>query len=152
MATTPPLPTIYWSGALTGVPDVEVKKAFYESLAAVAAQLGFSNYLPHQNSDPTNDPDITPEAVYQMDNQRIEEAGLVVAYLGQPSLGVGMELVLTAIVHQIPLILVYEKSAKVSRMARGVPGVRTHIVFEDEADATAQLHNALSEFAGDFAA
>lgn len=111
---------VYISGA---------NKELYEILGVEFEKCGFSAYIPHQHTDPVKNSKITPEKVYQTDYRKIIESSLLVAYVGEPSLEVGQEIQI-ADFHKIPILLVFEKEAKVSRMTLGTPGVRQTFQFE----------------------
>ncbi|MEE1531067.1 MAG: XRE family transcriptional regulator [Clostridia bacterium] len=116
---------VYISGPLTN----SSKKELYELLGEEFEKCGFSAYIPHQYTDPVKNSKVTPEKVYQTDYRKIIESSLLVAYVGEPSLEVGQEIQIAAF-HQIPILLVFEKGAKVSRMTLGTPGVRQTFQFE----------------------
>ena len=116
---------IYISGPLTN----SSKKELYELLGEEFEKCGFSAYIPHQHTDPKKNADIKPKEVYQTDYRKIIESSLIVAYVGEPSLGVGQEIQIAAF-HQIPILLVFEKGAKVSRMTLGNPMVKQTFQFE----------------------
>ena len=116
---------VYISGPLTN----SSKKELYELLGAEFEKCGFSAYIPHQHTDSKKNADIKPKEVYQTDYRRIIESSLLVAYVGEPSLGVGQEIQIAAF-HQIPILLVFEKEAKVSRMTLGNPMVKQTFKFE----------------------
>lgn len=116
---------VYISGPLTN----SSKKELYELLGEEFEKCGFSAYIPHQHTDPVKNSKITPEKVYQTDYRKIIESSLLVAYVGEPSLGVGQEIQIASF-HQIPILLVFEKGAKVSRMTLGTPGVKQKFQFD----------------------
>lgn len=116
---------VYISGALTNGGNKEL----YELLGEEFEKCGFTAYIPHQHTDPKKNADIKPEKVYQTDYRKIIESSLLVAYVGEPSLGVGQEIQIAAF-HQIPILLVFEKGARVSRMTLGTPGVKQKFQFD----------------------
>lgn len=120
---------VYISGPLTN----SSKKELYELLGEEFEKYGFSAYIPHQHTDPKKNADIKPKEVYQTDYRRIIESSLLVAYVGEPSLGVGQEIQIASF-HAIPILLVYEKEARVSRMTLGNPGVKQKFQFESFED------------------
>lgn len=135
---------VYISGALTGVPHVEDLKALYEKIAKFCEARGWEAYVPHLNSDPLNDPDLTPRRVYDMDHHEVITSDMVIAYVGWPSLGVGQELEI-ACQHDIPLILLAETDLKVSRMALGNPLVVKEVRYSDEDDLFKKLAETMDE-------
>ena len=140
---------IYVSGALTGVPNVSELQKLYEAIAQLCTDMGFDVYVPHLKSDPIKHAGLAPEQVYEMDSHNVKTAHLVIAYIGVPSLGVGAELEI-AHYEEIPIILLYEAGNKpVSRMARGNPAVKGHVIFVDAEDALNQIKVLLLQFASD---
>lgn len=135
---------VYISGALTGKENLAEIKAFYESLGLLCEELRFSAYIPHLTTDPVSNPDITPRSVFETDKHQVSQSNLVIAYIGSPSLGVGMELAY-AETNAIPVVLLYEKGSCVSRFPRGIPTVVAEIQFQDYADALIQLRNVLNQ-------
>lgn len=133
---------IYISGALTGIESPEKIKNFYESIGSLCQKLGFQSYVPHLNTDPIANPDITPQEVYQTDRHQVINADLIIAYLGIPSFGVGMELAFAAL-ENIPVILLYEKGKTISRFPRGISTKIAEIQFTNYDNALEQLAETL---------
>ncbi len=78
-----------------------------------------------------------------MDRARVAASDLLLAYVGLPSLGVGSEIEI-AHEHGIPIVLLAEQSAQVSRMARGNPAVVAELRFDDCTDCLEQLASWLA--------
>ncbi len=136
---------LYISGALTGIEKPTEIKAFYEAIALITEEIGFQAYVPHVNTDPINNPDVTPRQVYETDKNQVISSDLVIAYIGYPSLGVGMELAYAEI-NSIPIILVYEKGKAISRFPRGIPTVICEVQFTDYEDALNQIKRFLEQW------
>ena len=136
---------IYVSGALTGIENPERIKAFYETIGSLCEEIGFEAYVPHINTDPINNPDISPRQVFETDKSQVTASDLVIAYVGYPSFGVGMELAY-AETNSIPIILLYEKGKEISRFPRGIPTVIVEIQFKDYEDALTQLKSVLEQW------
>lgn len=136
---------VYVSGALTGVANPIEIKTFYEAIGSLCRDLGLQAYVPHLNTDPINNPDVTPQQVFEIDKRQVSSADLVIAYLGYPSLGVGMELAY-AETQNIPIILLYEQEKQVSRFPRGIPTAIAEIKFSDYENALAQLKAVLEQW------
>ncbi|NEU72624.1 XRE family transcriptional regulator [Hassallia byssoidea VB512170] len=136
---------VYISGALTGVENPAVIKAFYEAIGLLCEEIGFLAYVPHINTDPINHPNISPRHVFETDKHQVTTSDLIIAYLGFPAFGVGMELAY-AESKGIPIILLYEKHKVVSRFPRGIPTVLSEIEFSDYQDALTQLENVLKQW------
>lgn len=135
---------VYISGALTGLAEPATTKAFYEAAAAACVEAGNVAYVPHLATDPVEYPELSARDVYILDRRQVVESDLVIAYVGFPSIGVGMEI---EIAHQngIPVLLLVEEGAPLSRMARGCPAVTGEIHFTGQEDALQQLRDWLSE-------
>lgn len=136
---------IYISGALTGVENPAIIKAFYEAIGSLCEEIGFGSYVPHLNTDPINNPDVTPRQVFEVDKHQVSTSDLVIAYLGYPSFGAGMELAY-AETNSIPIILLYERGKYVSRFPRGIPTVVSEIQFSNYEDALIQLKSFLEQW------
>lgn len=136
---------LYISGALTGIQNPAAIKGFYEAIGSLCEEIGFQAYVPHLNTDPINNPDVTPRQVFEVDKHQVSTSDLVIAYLGYPSFGAGMELAY-AETNSIPVILVYEKGKYVSRFPRGIPTVVSEIQFNDYEDALIQLKRFLEQW------
>ncbi|MBW4625812.1 MAG: XRE family transcriptional regulator [Brasilonema octagenarum HA4186-MV1] len=136
---------VYVSGALTDIENPEAIKDFYETIGLLCQKIGFQAYVPHLNTDPINHPNISPRQVFETDKHQVSTSDLVIAYLGFPAFGVGMELAY-AETKGIPVILLYEKGKHVSRFPRGIPTVFSEIEFNDYQDALTQLENILKQW------
>ncbi len=132
---------VYVSGALTN----SGRREFYEKIGEVVSELGYEPYIPHLHTDPVKNPDVSPKEVYRIDKERVQSSSLIIAYVGEPSLGVGAELEMAS-EKGIPIILLYEKTAKVSRLARGIPSSRTEITYISEVDALRDLKEVIKLF------
>ena len=120
----------YIAGALTSVADVPRARLFYELIAEIAAACGLVPYLPHRATDPVVQAEADPRSVYAIDRAYIERSVLVIAYAGTPSFGVGIEVEI-AREHGVPVILVAERDAMVSRLLVGSPAVVEVVRFGD---------------------
>jgi nucleoside 2-deoxyribosyltransferase len=136
---------VYVSGALTGIENAEKTKEFYEAIGSVCEEVGLQPYVPHLTTDPTNNPDVTPQKVFETDKHQVSKADLVIAYLGYTSFGVGMELAY-AEVNNIPLILLYEEGRHISRFPRGIPTLFAEIQFSDHKDGLMRLKKTLEQW------
>ncbi len=136
---------VYISGALTGIDNPGDIKAFYEAIGGLCQEMGLQAYVPHLRTDPINNPNVSPRQVFETDKHQVSSSDLVIAYLGLPSFGVGMELAY-AETNAIPIILVYERGKSVSRFPRGIPTVVSEIQFSDCEDAVAQLRSVIERW------
>jgi 2'-deoxynucleoside 5'-phosphate N-hydrolase len=135
-------PKVYISGALTGIDQPTLIKGFYESVGLLCQKIGFQAYVPHINTDPIDHPNISPYQVFDNDKREVSNSDLVIAYVGYPSIGVGMELAY-AETNAIPIILLYEKEKIVSRFPRGIPTVISQVEFTNYQDALTQLESTV---------
>lgn len=133
---------VYISGALTNAS----RKQFYEDIGKIVDSLGYRAYIPHLHTDPEKNPDATPKEVYDIDMEKVEGSCLIIAYVGYPSLGVGAELE-RASAKNIPIILLYQKEERISRLALGVPSVKEIISFDEEGQALERLEQIISQIA-----
>lgn len=139
---------VYVSGALTEVENPVVVKTFYEAIGSLCEEMGLQAYVPHLNTDPIHNPDVTPRQVFEIDKHKVSTSDLIIAYINSPSVGVGMELAY-AETNDIPIILLYERGRRVSRFPRGIPTVVSEIRFNDYEDALVQLKSSLAQWSGD---
>ena len=134
---------VYISGALTALADGARTRVFYELLAEIVSDCGLQPYLPHRSTDPIAAHDLDPRSVYDIDRARVARSGLVIAYAGMPSFGVGIEVEI-AREHGIPVILVAERDRTVSRILLGSPAVVDVVRFTDLAALRHALGNAIA--------
>lgn len=135
---------IFFAGPLTDLPNPELTKTFYEKLSSVAQKLGYEAFWAYQHgTDPLKNPDVTPQEVNRRDIEELSKNDLLIAYVGLPSTGTGIEIEY-AHAHNIPVVLMYEQGKKISRMLRGDPSVKKEIVFTSPDDALVQLETYLS--------
>lgn len=146
---------IYISGALTNVDDLETTqsltglKRFYEVLANVVSDYGHMPYLPHLHTDPVEHAGVSPQEVYQTDIEKVQESDMVLAYVGVPSFGVGVELGHAANLG-VPIVLVVDGPQPLSRLLTGLPTVRTVIRSETKEGLVDQLQRYLKLHEGGY--
>lgn len=134
---------IFFAGPLTDLKNPESTKAFYLKLAEVATKNNVQWFWAFLNgTDPIKNPQVTAHDVYVRDITQLEKSDLMVAYVGEPSTGTGLEIE-HAHIKEIPVYLLYEKGKRISRMLRGCPAVKKEIVFESESDALIQFSSLL---------
>ena len=130
---------IFFAGPLTELKHPKATKAFYVKLAHVAQKNGFSYFWAFMNgTDPVKNPEVSAHDVYRRDITELEKSDVMLAYMGEPSTGTGLEIE-HAYTKDIPVYLLYEKGKRVSRMLRGCPAVKKELVFTDEADGLHQF-------------
>lgn len=136
---------IFFAGPLTDLKNPAATKSFYKKLARVAHKHGFDYFWAFLNgTDPVKNPDVTPVKVYATDIRELDASDLMVAYMGEPSTGTGIEIE-HANKRNIPVWILYEQGKRVSRMLRGCPAVKQELVFSSERDALTQFDTLLSQ-------
>ena len=134
---------IFFAGPLTDLPHPEATKAFYVKLADVAQKNGFDYFWAFlSGTDPIKNPKVTSRDVYERDIAQLEKSDCLVAYVGEPSTGTGLEIE-HARIKNIPVYLLYEKGKNISRMLLGCPSVKKEIAFTDESDALSHFTSLL---------
>ncbi len=134
---------VYVSGPLTRLADAKIK-TLYEQIGELAQTMGMSAHVPHLHTDPKANADVTPEQVYAFDSGHVKDSDIVVAYVGETSLGVGMELQMALQNHAL-VVLISEKDKPVSRLVLGSPAVIEHVQFTDHKDALTQLRGVFEK-------
>ncbi len=136
---------IFFAGPLNDLKNPEITKSFYRRLAEVARANGFEYFWAFlHGTDPVLNPNIPPREVYGRDIRHLSQSDVVVAYVGEPSTGTGIEIEY-ANAHNIPVYILYEKGNQISRMLRGCPAVKKEIVFTSEKDALTQFDTLLQQ-------
>lgn len=115
----------YISGALNNVPDLDKARALYEALGAACEAARCEAYVPHRHADPQRDPQMANHEVAEKDLVAIAASDVLVAHLGEPSLGVGAELVIALHAGKRILALA-EEGQRVSRFALGLLEMHPH--------------------------
>ncbi|MBI2426414.1 MAG: amidohydrolase family protein [Candidatus Kerfeldbacteria bacterium] len=144
--TLPRLPKtkkIYLAGAFTNAQKESIME-FMRKIAASLPEHGLTPLLPYSMADPTRVTSVSHEDIYEYDVDLICEADAIVAYMSEPSHGVGMEIML-ARMQQKPVILVYEKGRTISRMVLGAVPAANRIEFESEEEAIARIGEKLQK-------
>ncbi len=134
---------VYISGPLTRLADQSIK-LLYERISALAEAQGFEAHVPHLHTDPIANADVTPAQVYSFDSGHVKDADVLVAYVGETSLGVGMELEMAA-QHKALIVLLSETGKPVSRLVLGNPAVIEHIQFDSHDHALELLKPVLAK-------
>lgn len=136
---------IFFAGPLTELKNPEKTKAFYKKLASTAKKNGYDYFWAFlKGTDPVKNPHVSSAQVYKVDISQLEQCDVMVAYMGEPSTGTGIEIEHAQTKH-IPVYIMYEKGKHVSRMLRGCPAVKKELVFTSEADALTQFDTLLSK-------
>lgn len=141
---------VYVSGALKGSRDIARARALYERAARVVAAAGHQAYLPHQHTDPIHAAAISPAQVFRRDLAALRAASGVVAFVGEPSLGVGAELALCAEAGT-PLLGLHTPVDDVSRFAVGLleaAGARL-VCYADAGELEAAIRSFLEDLSAE---
>jgi nucleoside 2-deoxyribosyltransferase len=110
---------VYISGALLNAANLDESRALYERLAEACRAAGCEVYVPHQHADPVRDAHLSNREVADRDVQQVEAADVLVAYVGEPSLGVGAEVAIALAAGKQVLALA-EADRRVSRFLLGL--------------------------------
>lgn len=144
-------PMVYMAGAFTDMAEDERARlrTFYEWMGDVCEQNGFSVYIPHKFGDPVRNRDKTPLEIDRIDRTAVTLSYLMIAYVGVPSIGVGIEIEM-AFHSNKPVVILFEQARlderRVSRLVRGNPAVWHEIAFSDHEDAIRKLKEYLPQF------
>jgi hypothetical protein len=111
------LPARYWKPIQTGI-EQDDDTADVERLGAACVSAGCEAYVPHQHADPVRDPKMPNLEVARKDLAGIADADILVADIGEPSLGVGAEIVIALTSRKRVLALAAE-GRRVSRFILG---------------------------------
>ena len=109
----------YISGALLNAVNLAESRARYERFADACRAAGWNAYVPHQHADPERDGHLSNTDVARRDLDAVTGADMLIAYVGEPSLGVGAEVAI-ALAAKKPVLLLAEEHRKVSRFLLGL--------------------------------
>jgi nucleoside 2-deoxyribosyltransferase len=129
---------VYISGALVNVGDLDAARELYEAIAATCGMAGCDAYVPHQHADPVRDAGLSNLEVARRDLAEIARADCLVAWLGEPSLGVGAEVAI-ALADRKPVLALVPEGRKVSRFLLGLletsPALASTCRYRDREEA-----------------
>jgi len=109
----------YISGALMHATSIDQSRALYERFADACRAAGWEAYVPHQHADPVNDAQMSNLEVAERDVDHVAAADALVAYVGEPSLGVGAEVAIALRAGKRVFVLA-EADRRVSRFLLGL--------------------------------
>lgn len=135
----------YISGALTAVWEKVKLKILYEDIGKLCEKKNIRPYIPHLHQSLDQNPDIPVKEMYDSNMSQVDISHLLIAYVGIPSQGTGMEIE-RAHLTGADIIILSEKNKQISRMVRGCPAVKLHIEFTDHHDAISQLDSAIEQW------
>ncbi|MBO6561847.1 MAG: nucleoside 2-deoxyribosyltransferase [Nisaea sp.] len=123
---------IYISGALQASTNLQIARDLYEEAARILDSSGDFCFLPHLQTDPERAKFIPSDDVFSRDVRALEDADGVIAFLNEPSHGVGAEIAM-ALAWGKPILPLIENGGKCSRFLDGL--LRSHnffvITYED---------------------
>jgi nucleoside 2-deoxyribosyltransferase len=137
---------IFFAGPLTDLKNPEKTKDFYKRMAHCAQKMGFDYFWAFlSGTDPVKNPAVPSKDVYQRDIAELDKSDIMIAYMGEPTTGTGIEI---EHAHNTgkPVVILYEKGKKISRMLRGCPAVVKEIIFTSEKNACDQLKAFVTNF------
>lgn len=112
-------PRVYVSGALMGASNLQAARDKYEICAKLLAEHNFVPYIPHQTTDPERAHSVSETDVFTRDADQLHSSDVVVAFLDEPSLGVGAELAM-ALAADIPIVALLSAHIRTSRFVLGM--------------------------------
>jgi transcriptional regulator with XRE-family HTH domain len=108
-------------------------------------------YRPRTKTDPVLNPDLPPREVYEIDQEHVATADLLILAAIFPSLGAGMELQL-AYQACTCLILIKKKDQELSRMVLGCPARQEIVEYTDLSDLESELRATIDKLLPDLTA
>jgi transcriptional regulator with XRE-family HTH domain len=151
---TPPI-IAYFAGPLTGLPEKDEAEvtALDERVDAICRNYAYplALYRPRKTTSPKEHSDIPARKVYDIDQERVASADVVILAGIFPSLGAGMELQL-ALQSCTYVILLSREGQKLSRMVLGCPAEKKHIEYKNLDDLEEKLKAELRDLTRNFAA
>lgn len=130
----------YIAGSLTDLKgDYEKMMAFYRQIEEACKENNIIPYLPHGNLN-----NATPEEIYQECYKNLKESDILIAYIGKPSTGTGMEIA-WADRWGKTIVMVGEKEVFSRKyMQLGIPGVWL-IPYETQEEGISLLNRVLGK-------
>ena len=142
----PPL-TSYFASALTGLTDQRLKEIEaldqkVDDICRNYTAYPVVLYRPRLYTSPQTNPDVPSGQVYEIDQERVSTADLVILAAIFPSLGAGMELQL-AYQSCSSVILLAKQGQPLSRMVLGCPAKKEVVEYRDFADLEIKMIQAM---------
>jgi nucleoside 2-deoxyribosyltransferase len=103
---------------LLNAAELDRSRALYERFADACRAAGWDAYVPHEHADPVRDAHLSNIDVAERDVDHVTASDALVAYVGEPSLGVGAEVAI-ALRAGKRVLVVAETDRRVSRFLLG---------------------------------
>lgn len=144
----PPI-LIYFASALTGLNDeqlmeIELLDQRVDEICRSYMRYPLVLYRPRTKTSPKDNPHVPAPEVYEIDQERVVAADLLVLAAVFPSLGAGMELQL-ALQSCSSVVLLRKKGQKLSRMVTGCPARMKIVEYGNLDEAASGLTTAFNE-------
>lgn len=110
---------VYISGALSSSSNLRSARDKYGKAADLLTQSGVDAYLPHTETDPISSPGTTPLDVFHTDVNALMASDAILAFLDEPSLGVGAEIAI-ALANGLAVVGACHMSVDASRFVIGL--------------------------------
>jgi len=141
----------YFASALTGLSDDQMAEiiALDEKVDEICQKIeGYqvTLYRPRTVTSPKDNPEVSAQDVYEIDQERVASADVIFLATLFPSLGAGMELqIALQSCSSIILLKKKDKSIKLSRMVLGCPAIKKVVEYEDLNDLEDKLIESLKD-------
>lgn len=109
----------YISGALQASRDLDDARKLYNDVARILEKEGVTAFLPHKQTDPVWAVQLSSDDVFKRDVNAIDSCDAVVAFLNEPSHGVGAEVAM-CLGWEKPLLPFLHESKSCSRFLEGL--------------------------------
>lgn len=139
--------TAYFASALTNLDDerlaeVESLDERVDQICRAYRPYPIFLYRPRLYTSPKSNPETSARAVYDIDQERVSTADLLILAALFPSLGAGMELQL-ALQSCSSIILLTKKGEPLSRMVQGCPAEKVIVEYDGLEELEGKLNEAL---------
>lgn len=144
---------VYVSGPLSNLTQKQHDHIWsvYSEIEKSCKHFNLTAYLP--SKAPANPNKFSPtndirehQRVYEIDKRMVLGSRLIIAYVGTPSHGVGMEIEMASGA-PISVILLAEQGTKISRIVTGAPSVIAKVEFDEPKNIFDSLSPHLTHFA-----
>jgi hypothetical protein len=136
---------VFIAGVMTTAAGLVRLETLYEKIGSICESRNFKTFIPHRDANIRRIHDFTPQKLYLINMEKLVEVDLVIAYVGQPSTGVGMEIQQACVLGK-DTILISEADSPVSMLLTGCPNIISHIRFKDFNEAASRLDETLLQW------